>query len=202
MLSAPFWRTWALRVVVFTAAAALGAFFAVSALWTMVWIATFVFGDTDLFAAVFIHWGLIGPGALVCGAIIGFAAASGSSWSERPQRGLVAGVVLFVLFAVPMTAWAAWPEPDFNAVAFRQAVATEDYDRVEIEAYRATDQDVLIGKSKDEIRALLGSPDRAVRTEWEWYVGMIGDFFGPGDGGSLYVEFDPETERVASAEVR
>lgn len=195
-------KTWALRAVVFTAAAALGVFFVVSTLSTMVWIATFVFGDTDLFKAVFIRWGLIGPGALVCGAIIGLAAASGSTWSEGPQRGLVAGVALFVLLAVPITAWAAWPEPDFDAAAFRHAVATEDYDRVEIEAYRAADQGVLVGKSKDEIRALLGSPRRAVRTEWEWHVGMLGDFFGPGDEGALYVRFDPRTERVESAEVR
>ncbi len=202
MLTAPTWKTWALRAVVFTAAAALGAIAAIAALWALVVVATFAFGDEDLFAAVFIHWGLIGPVALGCGAVVGMAAASGSTWGDRHQRGVLAGGALFVFFAVPMTAWAAWPEPAFDPAAFRQAVMTEDDDRLEIEAYRAVDQRVLIGKSKDEVRALLGSPHLAVRTEWEWPVGMIGDFFGPGDSGSLYVQFDPRTERVTSAEVR
>ncbi len=202
MLTAPTWKTWALRAVVFAAAAALGAFGAIAALWALVVIATFAFGDGDLFAMVFIHWGLIGPVALGCGAVVGMAAASGSTWGDRHQRGVLAGGALFVLFAVPMTAWAAWPEPAFDPAAFRQAMVAGNDDRVEIEAYRAADQGVLIGKSKEDIRALLGRPHQAARTHWRWNVGMIGDFLGPGDGGSLYVHFDLATERAKSAEVR
>ncbi len=34
-----------------------------------------------------------------------------------------------------------------------------------------------------------------------WQLGMIDDFIGPGDDGSLFVEFDRDWRRVRSAQV-
>lgn len=46
-------------------------------------------------------------------------------------------------------------------------------------------------------------PDRIARRRnlWIWDLGMIHDALGPGDGGALYVTFDPSWRRVLSAAV-
>lgn len=196
MLSTSKLKTWALRVVVFVTAVALGA------VGTLAVVLVMVLVTTDLSVTAFIHLGLLAPIVMFCGAV-GLLVAVRRSHGRAPhRRDALVGGALLLLFAVPVTAWAAWPRPGFDAAAFRQATAARDYDVVEDQALRAIDRRVLIGRTKDEVRALLGSPHQAVRTEWRWSVGMIGDFLGPGDGGSLYVQFDPRTQRVESAEVR
>ncbi|MBJ7519840.1 MAG: hypothetical protein JHC84_09120 [Solirubrobacteraceae bacterium] len=87
----------------------------------------------------------------------------------------------------------------FDAAAFRASHEAGDGDAVEEQGLRAIGEDAHIGKSKDEIRALLGSPDQATRNEWSWSVGTINDGIGVGDGGAFFLYF--QGDRVTSAEV-
>ncbi|MBJ7331246.1 MAG: hypothetical protein JHC95_15240 [Solirubrobacteraceae bacterium] len=121
--------------------------------------------------------------------------------SERAWKAwwIAAGVVGVLVVAAAALAIAF--EPGFDSAAFRRAVIAEDHDEVETQARRAVQEDVLVGRTKDEIRALLGSPHTAVRTEWRWDVGVVNDVMGPGDQAWLILTFDPRTERVSGADV-
>ena len=117
-------------------------------------------------------------------------------------RAGVAALVLLALGAGAMAALASLPRPAFDAASFRSAAASGDDEQLERQAYRAVEQDVLLGLSRTEARRVLGKPDRISGTGhvWTWDVGMINDAMGPGDGGRLYVIFDP-SGRVTSGKV-
>lgn len=194
MLSAAKVTFWASRPAVFTVAAALAAFCAYAALWIPVFFYAVLLG-------VELPEDVILPVALACGAVVGMAAASGSELLERLERGTIAAVALTLVVFAPIAVWMVWPEPDFDPVAFRQAVVAQDLDEVETQAYRAVHQDALEGRTKDEIRWHLGSPDSADRSGWRWNLGIVNDELGPGDQGWLTLTFDPRTERVSRASV-
>ena len=59
----------------------------------------------------------------------------------------------------------------------------------------------LLGKSRPELRQLLGPPARVRRGNhaWEWDVGFTNDYIGPGDAGTLFVRFNRRTGRSSKA---
>lgn len=130
-------------------------------------------------------------GIVATAALVGLAAAVGGH--TRTALGAAAVVAISVGGVI------LWPEPEFDATAFRRAHAAGDDEAVEVQARRAASQNALVGRSKDEIRRVLGSPDQATRREWAWYVGTVNDTLGPGDEGLLYVRF--RGDRALSAEV-
>ena len=151
-------------------------------------------GGEDFFGASIAHAGLILFAAVVGGVLVGAAAVFGG------VRG--AATVSLLLLTVGVTSvvvWSSIPEPGFSATEFRSASAAGDYEEMERQAYRAVEQDALVGLMAAEARAALGEPSRIGRRQWIWHVGMINDFMGPGDDGALYVKFDGS--RVVAAKV-
>jgi hypothetical protein len=91
---------------------------------------------------------------------------------------------------------------DFDPAAFRAAHA-EGAGTLDDEAFKAVASGELIGMTPAAVERALGRPDRVGRTHhlYVWEVGMINDFLGIGDGGRLYVRFDPAFRSVREAKV-
>ena len=86
----------------------------------------------------------------------------------------------------------------FHPAAFRAAAMNDDSERLEDEARAAIRHRALDGRSRAEVRALLGTPDRVDRELhlYQWDVQLNTWFFGLPEGGCVCVEFDPEWQRV------
>ncbi|MBJ7331245.1 MAG: hypothetical protein JHC95_15235 [Solirubrobacteraceae bacterium] len=77
MLTAQTFKTWGPRLLVFALGAVAGTVAALCTLWA------FVLVSGQVFMAAFVHFDLILPTALLCGTVVGIAAATGRTWSAR-----------------------------------------------------------------------------------------------------------------------
>ena len=86
----------------------------------------------------------------------------------------------------------------FHPATFRVAAANDDSDTLEDEARAAIRDRALHGRSRAEVRALVGKPDRVDRELhlYQWDVQLDTWFFGLPEGGCVCVEFDPKWQRV------
>lgn len=55
---------------------------------------------------------------------------------------------------------------------------------------------LLEGKTRREVRAVLGPPDSGSKIEWSWYIGPVNGFMGPADDGWVSLVFDERTGRA------
>ena len=189
------------RFPVFVGIAAAATAAALLAWWAL--LALGVGGD-DFFGASIVHAGLILPVAVACGAVVGLAAVSSDRRRVDLRRAAAVSLLLLLATGVAtIVVWSSVPEPAFSAEDFRSAAAAGDYEGMERQAYRAVEQEALIGLTTAEVRATLGEPSRTGRRsgQWIWELGMINDFMGPGDGGALYLKFDRSRSRVIAAKV-
>lgn len=67
--------------------------------------------------------------------------------------------------------------------------AVTDQERI---AHAIVDCGLLDGRSRQEVRSILGRPDRAGPKRWVWNAGWVNDGIGPGDGQELIIRFDDE----------
>jgi len=182
-------------------AAWLAALFA----WWVLVMLEGVFAGGWLLAVWLVHWNAI---TVVAGAVagaVGLVTVTGPTSEQRVRRfWLASAVAAAVAFAVVGVSGAmAWLESrDFDPAAFRAAHA-EGAGDLDDEAYKAVASGELMGMTPAELQRTLGRPDRIGATHrlYVWEVGMIGDFFAPGDGGRLYVQFDPAFRSVRDAKV-
>ena len=192
---------WFERFVAFAFVAVAGTLATAFCGWLMLVLGV---GGDAAFAAIFEYFGVMQAFAIGCGIAMALAAVSNRRRAFDARRVLVAATVLFVVgvgaLLAPAAVVASW---DFDAAAFREARAAQDDDTLERQAHLAVDDEALIGKSRDDLRALLGAPDRVGKRRrlWIYDVGFINDLLGPGDGGYLYVRFDDGWRRVVDARV-
>jgi len=110
----------------------------------------------------------------------------------------LAGVIAAGLLGFAVYDWAKGP--DFDPVEWREARAksSENLDDLAKDAVKSR---ALLGKSRPELRQILGPPDRVRRGNhaWEWDVGFTNDYIGPGDAGTLLVRFNRRTGRSSKA---
>ena len=92
----------------------------------------------------------------------------------------------------------------FHPAAFRAAAAIDDSDALEDEARAAIRHRALHGRTRAEVRALVGMPDRVDRELhlYQWEVQLNTWFFGLPEGGCVCVEFDPKWQRVIRVVLR
>jgi hypothetical protein len=124
------------------------------------------------------------------------------------KRGLAITATLVLLgvgAAIATMVRNSWAEAQaFDSAAFRVAAANDDSDALKDEAHAAIRQRVPAGRSRAEVRALLGKPDRVDRELrlYQWDVELHAWFFGLPEGGCVCVEFDPTWQRVVDVSVR
>ncbi len=184
-----------------TFAAWLAALFA----WWMLVMVEGVLAGGWLLAVWLVHWNAITVVAAVVAGAVGLVTVTGPTSEQRLRRfWLASAVAAAVAFTVVGVSGArAWIESrDFDAAAFRTAHAESAAD-LDDEAYKAVASGELIGMTPAELERALGPPDRVGRTHhlYVWEVGFINDFLGMGDGGRLYVQFDPAFGAVRDAKV-
>jgi hypothetical protein len=188
--------------IVFVAASVTGTVAAIATFWSLVRVEP----GGRLLVAWIAAPGVVFLGALTCGLMFGIATASGRSPAAMLRRGAASAALLLVSGLALVGAYyglAIHSEDDFSAERFRAALRAEDYEAMETEARRAVRSGDLIGMSPARLERELGPPTRVGRRRhlYVWYLGMINDFIGPGDDGSLYVQFDAGWRRVRSAKV-
>jgi hypothetical protein len=123
------------------------------------------------------------------------------------KRGLAIVATLVLLgvgAAIVLMVRHSWTEARaFHPAQFRAAAANDDSDALEDEARAAIRHRALHGRSRAEVRALVGKPDRVDR-ELHLYqldVELNTWFFGLPEGGCVCVEFDPKWQRVIRVSV-
>ena len=124
------------------------------------------------------------------------------------KRGLAIVATLVLLgvgAAIATMVRDSWREAQaFHPATFRAAAANDDSDALEDEARAAIRHRTLHGRSRAEVRALVGTPDRVDRELhlYQWDVQLNTWFFGLPEGGCVCVEFDPKWQRVIRVVLR
>jgi hypothetical protein len=121
----------------------------------------------------------------------------------------VAIVATLVLLGVGVASAAmvrdGWREARaFHPAGFRAAAAGGDDDALRDEARAAIRHRALLGRSRAEVRALIGRPDEIDHElhAYRWDVELDTFFFGLPEGGCVCVEFDPQWRRVIRVSLR
>ena len=143
------------RFPVFVGIAAAATAAALLAWWAL--LALGVGGD-DFFGASIVHAGLILPVAVACGAVVGLAAVSSDRRRVDLRRAAVVSLLLLVAGVATIVVWSSVPEPAFSSEDFRSAAAAGDYEGMEREAYRAVEQEALIGLTRPRFARRSASP--------------------------------------------
>ena len=140
-------------------------------------------------------WLVLGAAALASLAVL---VAAAPRWLPRPATMLVAAVALLGSVAALVTA--ATAEAGVSCADARldratwRAALRDDRHRTVTDGERISaaivDCGLLDGRSRDEVRRLLGPPYPEGMDPWSWLVGWVNDGLGPGDGQELTVHFD------------
>jgi hypothetical protein len=112
---------------------------------------------------------------------------------------VLAGLISLGALAFGAYDWANGPE--FSPAKWREARASYS-EQLDDLARDAVESDALIGKSRPELRRILGRPDRVLLSRppvWVWHAGVVNDYYGPGDDGTLRIRFDRLTGRSSEA---
>jgi hypothetical protein len=190
---------WMNRLGTFVGIAVLAAMCAVAAWWSLLILGV---GGGQFFGATIVHGNLVLPIGLACGAVVGLAGASGRARDRVLRRSVAASLVLLAAGVAAIVIWSSY-EPDFSAAEFRSARVPGKAEELQVQAYRAVQQDALVGLTPTQLRQALGEPTRIERRpqRWVWRLGPTDSFFGSGGTLTLYVTFDPKGSRVTSAKV-
>lgn len=130
---------------------------------------------------------------LIAGLAMVLAVLPAGMWLRRIAAAVGALAVLSAIAAVAVTVTGDGCD-DFRPASngWRAALEVEDQPGEVSDAERIAEAIVrcgtLRGKTRDEVRRLLGRPSDTGRT-WRWGIGTTNDGIGPGDGQDLIVSF-------------